>query len=580
MVGWKKTTFTSRDCVYSRPLGVTELGFFWDSEFNGTSDSIQHLRIRVLQKDDEAIYSTQNVIKTWLTLKQRFPMLGCQIQRPSGAIEFAVRPKRLAALTSEDLTFKNIASTEEGDQMVHDLLEGPRQLNDDTLARVYILRRTDRSDYFHVIFLIAHCITDGASNSSIQRTFLHTLSSQSDDPVPELESRLSMTPSSESEELAPTRHLSTARKRWRQAIGFAIHSVRGTRMQGGYTLPRKFTASTYRTPARSALIFTTLTPEQTDTVVANCRQNNITLGNAILTLIQVAMTRVLYRRYLRGEISPEEWEHRKKQPMHTGGPLNLRPFLDTQWYNRGGGGDVFLAISFFMYTMPSMTLGSTERDPQTLLNLVDGAPPFSALLSFKRFILRSLMVQAQAERYLRHPLFLEITIWPRIERIERKRQAAIAWKQWVVGGQPNDADEKISPMDQKGPIFAQGGSSIGNMDSIIPLEYPMPSSNPLSPTANTTHPAKAGFPPCTSNHPTDSTPRLFVEQARTHLRCRPAELYLGVGTTRKLLHLSVFWDENVYDRALVQEWLGEVMDATLYYLGQSHPEDKQLTARL
>ncbi|KAH7913733.1 hypothetical protein BJ138DRAFT_1080985 [Hygrophoropsis aurantiaca] len=578
MVGWRKTTTTSGECVYSRPLGVTELGFFWDSELNGTADSVQHLRMRVLQKGDEAIYSDQNVIRTWLSLKQRFPMLGCQVERQSGAIEFAVRQKRLTALTSEDLTFKDIASAEEGDQMVQDLLQGPRPLNDDMLARIYILRRTDRSDYFHVIFFIAHCITDGASNSSIQRSFFHTLSSQFDNPVPELESRLSMVPSSD--ELAPTRHLSTARKRWRQAIGFAIYSIRATKMQGGHTLPRKFTAATYRTPARSALIFTVLTPEQTNTVVVNCRQNNITLGNAILALSQVAMTRVLYRRYLRGEISPEEWEHRKKQPMHSGGPINLRPFLDTQWYNRGGGGDVFLAISFFMYTMPFMTLGSTERDPQTLLKLVDGAPPFSALLPFKRFILRSHMVQAQAQRYLRHPLFLEIAIWPHITRIERTRLATIEWKQPVVGGQLSGSDENISPMDQKGPISAHGGSSIGNLDSIIPLEYPMPSSNPLSPSANTIHPAKAGFPPRTSNHPTDSTPRLFVEQARTHLHCRPAELYLGVATSRKLLHLSVFWDENVYDRALVQEWLGEVKDATLYYLGQSHWEEKQYNARL
>ena len=31
--------------------------------------------------------------------------------------------------------------------------------------------------------------------------------------------------------------------------------------------------------------------------------------------------------------------------------------------------------------------------------------------------------------------------------------------------------------------------------------------------------------------------------------------------------LNVFWDNNVTDRELVEEWLSEVKNATIFYLG-------------
>ncbi|KAG9314847.1 hypothetical protein JVU11DRAFT_3944 [Chiua virens] len=36
-------------------------------------------------------------------------------------------------------------------------------------------------------------------------------------------------------------------------------------------------------------------------------QHNLTSGNAYIRLAQVAMTRVLYRRYMRGELSEKDW---------------------------------------------------------------------------------------------------------------------------------------------------------------------------------------------------------------------------------------------------------------------------------
>jgi hypothetical protein len=68
-------------------------------------------------------------------------------------------------------------------------------------------------------------------------------------------------------------------------------------------------------------------------------------------------------------------------------------------------------------------------------------------------------------------------------------------------------------------------------------------------------------------------PVLHIYAHGTRLHCRPAELYLGASTTRQQLDFYVFWDQNVFDRETVEEWLGEVRGAAEFYLGQKkqHP---------
>lgn len=59
------------------------------------------------------------------------------------------------------------------------------------------------------------------------------------------------------------------------------------------------------------------------------------------------------------------------------------------------------------------------------------------------------------------------------------------------------------------------------------------------------------------------------------LHCRPTELYLGASTSRQQLRLIIYWDNNVFDEAIVTEWLEEVKNAVDFYLGQDEgPESK------
>lgn len=50
----------------------------------------------------------------------------------------------------------------------------------------------------------------------------------------------------------------------------------------------------------------------------------------------------------------------------------------------------------------------------------------------------------------------------------------------------------------------------------------------------------------------------------------PAELYLGAATSRGRMNLYVRYDGNVFEEGVVTEWLDEVREAVLWYLGRTH----------
>ncbi|KAF9231618.1 hypothetical protein BU15DRAFT_82167 [Melanogaster broomeanus] len=570
--------------TFKRPLDAKETGFFWDGVFNGTADSVQHLRLHLLNEADAYIFSESNITRTWLSVKRRYPLVGARVDMDNEEPHFIVEEHHLGRSNPNEVVFGRVmatwasgrkafpkvmlfkrqfimiavvwsvetdvtrtrerAGTREVEwvkrqgrapwsiQNFEDVplrffcggdTAGPRTLSNHLLARIFIFRETDRADVIHMFTVIAHCITDGTVYNSFLRCFLDALSSRSEPPISGLEQRLAMVIASA--DLEPKHSFSLARRRWRRAIGFVIFGIRAAKRQGGHTLPCRLTHSTSRVPARARVLVTSISRDQTAAILMNCRLNNITFGNAFLPLAQVAMTRVLYRRYLRGEIDEEEWEYRKKQPHINRGPLNLRPYLDQQWFSKGGGGEFFLAISYFFYQLPFMTLGVTTQQHRDDLALSNGAPPQLASSTT--------------------PLFLEIASVEPITQLERTRVRALEWLKSVEEGTTADDTEVLAPADFPGTTWAHGGSSIGNLDEVSAVEYPLRSTNPLSPRSNIPHPAKAGYIIPSLPDITEDEPRIAVEYWMIHLHARPGQLYLGAATIRKQLHMQVSYDVNV-----------------------------------
>jgi hypothetical protein len=109
------------------------------------------------------------------------------------------------------------------------------------------------------------------------------------------------------------------------------------------------------------------------------------------------------KRYLQGKIDEDEWDFRKKEPMYSTGPVNLRPLLACERLADGGIDHVGAAIGFYLYSMPFLPLGqAAELKPGMPL------PGVGNLLTRERFFYRAKSIQKQAKTMLGDPLFLEI----------------------------------------------------------------------------------------------------------------------------------------------------------------------------
>ncbi|KAF8556518.1 hypothetical protein OG21DRAFT_1483007 [Imleria badia] len=603
MPGWTLVdTHPTQGRTFQRPLDETEIGFILEGLFNGTTDSLHHYELCLSNGSQDApLFSEANIVRAWLSTKRRFPLAGATVLGVDGAPlqltvpadsttdigtgfksepHFVVREHDLAVVRPREIVFGSVASAEEARRQAAGMLHGPRQLSEELLAQLYVFRETDpeRAHVLHLMLLVAHCVTDGIATRTFVRCLLDTFA-RGDEPEPAqipLEERLAMAIPSTALQPAHLCSLSQATRRWRRAIGMVIFQSGMAKRQGGHTLPCHLTRSTPHVPARPGGVSTTFTQTQTTAVLANCRLHNLTFGNAYVTLAQVAMTRVLYRRYLRGEISEEEWAYRKRQPYINGGPFSPRRYLDKAWFEKGGGGEFILTVGLFVYQLPFMTLGAAAERHQRIWS--DGAPPFSDLLTFDRFLHRATLLKKQATEHFSHPLFFEImyALSPMYLRYAQPR--AVQWMQrteTATARNPHEdlEEDKVLAVTDIPTIFAHGGSSLGNLDLISPAEYPLPPTHPLSPYSSVPHPSRAGYvappSPLPSGSEADKPPKITVEDWRTHLYTRPAELILAASTTRGQLKMYVHFDANVFEESVVTEWLDEVRDAMLWYLGRT-----------
>ncbi|KAH9484367.1 hypothetical protein JR316_0003848 [Psilocybe cubensis] len=522
--------------AWERPLGTTETAFYLDAIFCRTADTLQQAEVQLQPlSTSQDLLCPSNVAKAWSYIKRQYPLIAAAYDAHSDdSIYFVVTEESLRTIRPREIIFQKVSSAQDVERIAERIVVQDQLLSDKLLACLFILERTDLPGVFHIFFHVAHSIVDGMANLTLLKTFLDSLCRETH-PEVNLEHRLQLSVSSES--LAPHLKYNVARRRWRKAIASVMAARRASNLKGGHTLPRKVSQITPYTPPLSKTLRTTLTPDKSNLIIDNCRKNGLTFGNAYPVLGQIALTRVLVRRYLRGEIDEEEWQFRIREPMTSAGPLNLRPFLDKDWYEAGGSSNVCVSIGFFYFALPTMPLGTTRLRPG--MNM----PHFGDLLSKKRFLFRCKQVREQSIEITKHPLFLEFQEVGAPARIQRNKIAA---RQWLGGGPPKTLSNKpMSPMEQAtaGLVFCNGGSSMGNTDKLLPRTYP------LSPQDG------------------KEEPLISLKSSTTRLRCRPTELYLGASTSHDHLTLTVYWDNNVYEEDIVTEWLNEVKLAAEFYLG-------------
>lgn len=208
------------------------------------------------------------------------------------------------------------------------------------------------------------------------------------------------------------------------------------------------------------------TEEESTLVIANCRKHGITFGAALPILGQMGSSRLLHRRYIRGEIGKEEWEWRRIQPCNTRGPVNYRPYLDKDWYANGGSEIVTLGINYFFLTHHFMPTVSDEWIAHNRHVLKDGAPSFSALLSQGRFVLRSNTIKQKLKKILTHPLLFEIASARLPMHQPLRKQAGKFWMKIDEGGELDEPEKPVPSVLTNDVIYHNGGSSVGNVNFI------------------------------------------------------------------------------------------------------------------
>jgi hypothetical protein len=153
--------------------------------------------------------------------------------------------------------------------------------------------------------------------------------------------------------------------------------------------------------------------------------------------------------------------------MSTGAPFNLRPYLNREWFERGGSTNISLSIGFASYTLPFMPMGTGSN-----LAPGDALPEFHDLLSPARFWLRCNSVMQQIRSLFRHPLFPYCLA---LDRVERSKVAALHWE--TQHDKQGHVDARIIPCIEQGraygPVMSHGGSSFGNVGRPAPYHGAM-----------------------------------------------------------------------------------------------------------
>ncbi|KAI0647047.1 hypothetical protein C8Q79DRAFT_1110405 [Trametes meyenii] len=572
--------------IYSRVLGPTEERFFYDRIFNGTADIVWSYTVR--GKDtaqDAAVFSEMNVTRAWATLKQLHPLLGARMEVNPGddAVKFVVAERALSTHQQDEVTVGTVSSASEVETIIWHYARDKPTEDHHIMARVWVFARADKPGVYEVLFRAAHAISDGISGATLARTFFDILSSPPAQ-IPPLAERLALVVPSNA--LNPTLKMSPARQRWRRAIAKVTFFNRRGKLAGGHTFPRTVTDRTYYTPARTERPSTEFTVSESRAILDSCRRYKVTFGAAVPVISQMALTRFLHRRYLRSEISQDEWEYRRRQPMHYGGPLNLRPYLDQEWQSKGGPTNVALMIDFYDVTLPFMPTPYGARNDESVPREADGAPSYATLLSRARVVYRTKLARRQLANSVRHPLLLEIAHARQPLYVVRQKMITAHYHA-AQKGEPLPPFPELAALDKvpQDYVFTGGMSSVGDMSILLPSNYPLPSFHPLSiqtyaaqdpklSALDETPIRKAQKAPPPTTAAEDAV--LQILDSSTVLHSRPMEFFLGNWTSRDCIHLTLTYDGNVYRKEDAEEYLQDCREAALYYFG----EDENARAKL
>lgn len=232
MVPWKLQSSTEAlGRAFTRPMGMNELGFYYDACYNLTADIYFHCAVETEGTRGDDLFRYENIFRTWKAVKQRYPLSGAKIQGDFGtdAVEFVVSEKLLAGVVPGELNFSPVNSAEDIDRMIDDMIHGTQRDLHNLPFRLIVLHQLDQPHRWHVIFNCMHSTGDAISSANFHCMFFDVLALGISPVVPDLQERLAVVVPTE--DLNPTRKMSVARQRWRYAMASVLYTIRDSKIQ-------------------------------------------------------------------------------------------------------------------------------------------------------------------------------------------------------------------------------------------------------------------------------------------------------------------------------------------------------------
>jgi len=260
---------------------------------------------------------------------------------------------------------------------------------------------------------------------------------------------------------------------------------------GGHSFPR----ARVKKPRHTVVPTVSFPESKTKQMLKKCKANGVTIANALFALCNIAWSRTI------------QDEKKKELPMMMYSALNLRPYLQRQPQSHPSVW--FLAVGYFNVVLPTFL------------------PPDSA----KIFWHRARIAKEQGTRYVKNPMIIS-------RSLEMARERGCRARQWAR--EDDDAEEQKSqdvcivkqptpapaiPVTQSKPKLPSsaliGLSLLGNLDGIY---------------------KHASFP------------SLQLHTLTTGSRQRPGGMLLFGYTFAGKLWLSLGWDINGFDAAVVDRF--------------------------
>ncbi|CAE6511000.1 unnamed protein product [Rhizoctonia solani] len=498
---------------FGRELGCNELSYYLPSRGDGVNDMYLHLGFVAPPE----LVSPARVHAIWATQRLKHPLLASRIVTGSdvGCAKFEyIAPATVDEAIQLAAEESSITSSSK-DDLLSGYLNGPRLLSASRTSFLIIARDPEQDDKWHLMLCALHCIGDGMALHTCANEMLALLGAggEADELQKVVASELSKrTGVPRSMEAA----LPDFSNKFGRAIGMVDDKLLAGKQIGGHAFPK-----TKGLERKTVVPTVSFDEARTKRILARCKANGVSVSSAVFALCNIAWARM----FARGAVSAEMGA---KLPTLMYTALNTRPWMDQASKNESF---FRLNIGYFNVILPSFLPSDPAGVHQTFWH-------------------RARLAKAQSSSAVKSPFIIART---QITAHKREEQAI----KWAKIDDEAAAKKNTLPTPVSTPTQEQ--------QPTLPAIKPAPSTPKPAPSTALMGLSLLGNLDGMYKHA--SYGPLKLNELTTGSRQRAGAMLLFSYTFVGKLWLCFGYDENGFERGVVEEFWKELLDAVDEILG-------------